>query len=752
MRKFCLILLAVFLCIDNVNAATRAQNNTTSSVSRQATTRTRSENNHSVSSRNVRQTNARTSTSNKVITGRSATTNKQTTARVAKQSQQNRIIRAATNVKTRTFGSDYESCRDAYFTCMDQFCATQNESYRRCVCSSKLKDIQAKEKSLSQTSDSLKDFKELNIDVISKTSNEVKAMLSASEGESAIKKDNSKSANTLKNISDVLSTSKTSAPQNNTNNIKSIWSTTNLIGGADIANLTGESLFNAVNAQCSELVAQTCAASDLKMVASAYGMYIENDCSLLESNLDNKKNAANAAIRTTRHEMQDARLENYNVHNSVTINDCIANVRNDITANSACGNGYIHCLDFTGKYLNSTTGEPIYSTDFYKLENQITLSGDVLKNSQNSAFINMLNKKRSFAAKSLDMCRDDADDVWDEFLRQALVEIYQGQQQRVKTVKDECLQVVNQCYLKQTNSLKDFSNNSDKINLAQTLELSEEMCTDKLNTCSNLYGGGDSGLAALLASVTDNTIEQSCPDLLNKFVLQKCAVETNDSSHTYPYGCRKYAPGESRHARNEICNKNRTNPFDKTNIIVISTKEYNSYAYSNMCSIDSTKIYTRCNYGYYLYNQEHGDSNKYYYYIAAATECHQCPKTAICTGGTTAPVGIDDTIYTQCGQYYIGSLYQQMVIYALQNCRRSSDTSYVLSESLLAQIDTIMNKVHSQMLSELSKECSDKSGTWVDIPWADENGDGYHDSTGDTLLTIFYTDTGANTLWGYCKR
>lgn len=364
----------------------------------------------------------------------------------------------------------------------------------------------------------------------------------------------------------------------------------------------------------------------------------------------------------------------------------------------------------------------------------------------------MLNKKRSFAAKSLDMCRDDADDVWDEFLRQALVEIYQGQQQRVKTVKDECLQVVNQCYLKQTNSLKDFSNNSDKINLAQTLELSEEMCADKLNTCSNLYGGGDSGLAALLASVTDNTIEQSCPDLLNKFVLQKCAVETNDSSHAYPYGCRKYAPGESRHARNEICNKNRTNPFDKTNIIVTSTKEYNSYAYSNMCSIDSTKIYTRCNYGYYLYNQEHGDSTNYYYYIAAATECHQCPQTAICTGGTTAPVGIDDTIYTQCGQYYIGSLYQQMVIYALQNCRRSSDTSYVLSESLLAQIDTIMNNVHSQMLSELSKECSDKSGTWVDIPWTDENGDGYHDSTGDNLLTIFYTNTGANTLWGYCKR
>ncbi len=765
MRKVCLVLIGLFLCIDGVSAAGRVQNIATPSVSRQATNRTRSENTsgRTISSRgaiinnNVRKTTSRNA-SNKVVTGRSATSKKNVT-RIPQTAS--RIARAAATVKTRTFGTNYNSCRDAYFTCMDQFCATQNENYRRCVCSSKLQDIQKQEKLLSQTADSLKDFEDLNINMISKTSKEVKAMLSASEGESAIKKDNSDSANTLNNISGVLSDSKskslsTQGKLDIAGDIKAVWNTTNLIGGTDIANLTGEALFNAVHAQCSEMVAQTCASSDLKMVSSSYGMYIENDCALLETSLKNKTTTANAAIRGTRHKMQDARLENYDAHNSVSINDCIANVRKDITADSACGKNYIHCLDFSGKYLNSTTGTPIYSPDFYQIENQISLSGDVLKNSKNTSFVNMLNKKRNFASNSLDLCRDNADDVWDEFLRQALVEIYQGQQERVKTVKNECLAVVNECYIKQSDELKKFSDNSSQISLAQTLELSEEMCADKLNTCANLYGGGDSGLTALLASVTDAMIEQSCPDLLNTFAQNLCAVTGNDSAHSYPYGCRKYAPGDARFARNKVCNSTLVNPFSKTNILITRANPQDFQDYTKMCSANGHKRYTSCKYGYYLYAEPSQGSdvcdNEYCYNLNTASKCEICPSVAVCPGGKSAPVNANTEIYNSCGEYYIGSLYQQMARYALQNCTRSSNTSWELTESLLVDIDNVMNQIRKDLVASLSSECSDLSGTWVDIPWTDANGDGIHDTTNDTLYNNFYNITGASALWGYCKQ
>ena len=36
-------------------------------------------------------------------------------------------------------GGGYAQCRESYATCMDQFCANANDTYRRCYCSSKFK-------------------------------------------------------------------------------------------------------------------------------------------------------------------------------------------------------------------------------------------------------------------------------------------------------------------------------------------------------------------------------------------------------------------------------------------------------------------------------------------------------------------------------------------------------------------------------------------------------------------------------------
>ncbi len=765
MRKICLVFLGLFLCIESVDAAVRTQNTPTYSQSRQSTiqrTRTETAPTRSVSARGAtinniaRNTTTRTKAT-KTVTGRTAT-RKSATRTILQPTQSTR----AATIQSRTFGNNYNTCRDAYFTCMDQFCATQNEYYRRCVCSSKLQDIQNAEKKLSQTGDSLKDFQDLNIDVISKTSDEVAAMLTPTSGETAIKKDTSNSKDILKNISSILSEAKTKSLSTQgkldiAGNIKSIWRTTDLIGGADIANLTGETLYNAVHTQCAELVANDCAESDLKMISSAYGMYIENDCSVLETNLKEKTIAANATIRDARHKMQDTRLDNYNTHNSTTINDCIANVRNDITANAACGENYVHCLDFSGKYINITTGEPIYSPEFYQIENQISLSGDILKNEKNVTFVNMLNKRRSFATKSLDSCRENSDAVWDEFMRQALVEIFQAQRARVQNVKNECLSVVNKCYLKQSEQLKTFSDTDTTIGISQIQELSEEMCNDKLTSCSNLYGGGVQGLDILVAtmtSITNATIEQSCKDLLNTFVENLCAVPGNDSAHSSPYGCRAYAPGEAHYARNTKCNTTFVNPFSKTNILVTGTNTQSSYSeyqnYTKSCSA-FTKHYTHCNPGYYLY--KNCDNNDICYSETNATECRQCPVSYVCYGGTNQPTKNPDAeTYDSCGQYYIGSLYQQLVIYALQNCTRSNNTENVPSASLLADIDNTMNDTRQKLVISLAKECETQKGTWVNIPWEDANNDAKHDTTGDSIHNNFYISTGTNALWGYCKQ
>lgn len=767
------------------SGASRGGATTVNAQSRTATTRktagaTTSRSATGVSARSAStKTVARTAstTTARATTSRAATTT--TTARSGTPANVARSARAATTVTgtgTNTFGTGYNACRDAYFTCMDQFCAKQNDTYRRCVCSSKLTEIQSRERALTNASDNLQDFKNLNIEVIPKTAAEVNAMLTASEGELAASsaRDNSKSAQALSGISEVLSNAKskslsTSGTLDIAGDINAIWSTTDLADGANISNLTGEPLYNAVHAQCAEMVSANCPSSTvLGMVVSAYGMYIENDCSALINALDKKLNTANSTIRSTEREMNTARLENYNAHNSTSINDCIAQVRSDITADTACGKDYVHCLDISGKYLNRDTGEPIYTTNFYQLENQISLSGDVLTNPTNRMIVAELNNKRAYAARGLDTCRDLSDEVWDEFMRQAIVEIYQGQQARVRDVKNECLDVVNACYDEQSKSLKDFSNVKEQLLIGSRLELSEELCQEKLYACSNLYGDGNgNGLDLLINAmrdITDQKIGKECLVTLQEFVQDTCAVPSNDSLHSYPYACRVYAPGSQKYATISTCNQRiwndtgsaATGPDTSQDQTTPEAGWLNDNEY--MCHLKST--FYECSEGYYMVAQNDKGEWKYNPNEIAGNYCFRCPAAATsCPGGKAAPLYASES-QDICGTDYIGSLYQKVVRYAMQACVRPSESSkgdYVLPTTIMQDVNVVMDSVRVAMAKELSTECDRLGGVWVDTPWvdvqrdADGQLDGLHDYTGDAQYKLFYTETSANTQWGYCR-
>ena len=759
--------------VNRTSSTISARTSTTPTIATQSSARSATTINRSAAQSSTNAT-ARNAANTNVV--RSAAVQR-TSLTQSEKTARNAARAAVVSTATNTFGTGYNACRDAYFTCMDQFCATANESYRRCICSSRLPEIQEKERALSQTSDQLQDFKNLNIEVINKTAQEVNAMITASEGEQAIKKDESDSATALSGISDVLSANKskslsTLGTLDIAGDINQIWATTDLTSGGNIANLTGEALYNAVHKQCVDLVSESCNSSaTLNMVISAYGMYIENDCTTLSNSLETKKNQANSTIRETEREMNLARLDNYNAHNSTEINDCIAQVRKDITAETACGEDYVHCLDITGLYLNRDTGEPIYSQNFYQLQNLTSLSGDVLTNPTNRLLVAELNRKRAFAEKGLSTCQDIADEVWDEFMRQAITEIYQGQQEKIRTVKNECLEVVNNCYDTQSDSLKDFSNIKEELLLGSRLELSEEMCKEKLYACSNLYGdpNGD-GLDLLItemSNITDQKIAQECKALLEAFAQDTCKVSNTDSLHAYPYGCRVYAPGEQKYASIPYCNTlQATGSLGGNSTQTPSTQTDPTETYECLNTereIPIDKTYISCLPGYYLaeknistgewvYNSEPSLNN----------DCRACPLGYECQGGTEGPTeSADAANAAMCGTDYAGSLYQKITQYATQVCIRPSDLDLITTGQLsipttvLSDVNSVMDSIKVQMSKELSAECERLDGSWISSPWidtADEDGniDNIHDTTGHKLLKSFYDETGANTNWGYC--
>lgn len=808
MKRRITFLVTLLISVGVANAAVRNEKSINRNQSSQTTVRTatqRASNNKNIVVRNTAQKttqrtntparNARTATQTSVRTGtvsRTAQPNlstKRKNTRIAQSINTNSartiVSRAALGAPepAEKMGDGYNKCRDAYFTCMDQFCGTVNDTYRRCYCSSKLTEIQSRERALSQAANQLQDFKDLNLNVINKTANEVNAMISASEGETAQAnaKDKSNSAKQLSGISDVLSKTKkkslsTQGTLDVAGDINAIWSTTDLAGGDNLANLSGESLYNAVHAQCAEMVSESCPDAATKtMVVSAYGMYIENDCTLLVNNLDKQLVSANATIRDTEYTMGDLRLENYNSHNSSSIHECIAQVREDITANSACGTDYVHCLDITGRYLNYETGEPIYTAEFFQLDTQTSLSGDLLTNQTNRLLVERLNSMRNYAKRGLDTCRDISDNVWNEFLRQAITEIHQGQQDRIRKVKAECLDVVNKCYDEQNKSLKDFSNTDEALLLGSRLELSEQMCREKLDTCSNLYGGGSKGLSELTTAmydIVDQQIAQQCLSTLQEYTKELCAVSGTDTLHAYPYGCRTYTPGTQKFVSNPACNKNieRAQVFGKKN--------------TRYKPKSCTKSYDSCQPGYYrkeseiktFSNQNTVNKDLHYSealsaitpnttkkighlqtraiknptYVAGAKwqtetkkiyECIKCPEGMFCPGG--GDVGYPTT-KIECGVDYAGSLYHKLASYAYDVCIRPSQRGKALPHTVLQDINVVMDQIRTGMSNELSKECERLGGTWVSTAYDTESS--------AKTLSEYDKETSANKNWGYCKQ
>lgn len=497
-------------------------------------------------------------------------------------------------------GGGYSACRDAYATCMDQFCANANDTYRRCFCSSRFTDFYSMEQAMDEAKVLLQKFEDTSLNAIDKTAEEVSAMYSATVGEAAIKNDTSAAQNILNEIGDLLSGKKKVASSSATaaasssslgvisldfsTDMGDIWSgggdfdsTTSIFGGSSVVDMTdleGQALYNASNKQCAQIVKGSCDSDAVfNMAASAYNIMITQDCNLYEKKLNQKREQVLSTVRQAERILRDARLEEYRAHNSRDVNECITKVKNAMLAENACGANYKRCLDYTGAYINPQTGNPIYSPRLFELTKVITLAGvsgenngdDVL--GQNTNFNKFLETKKIYAEMALDSCRSIADTVWTEFKRMALIEIAQAQDAKIEEVKLSCVNTMAGCYDKQTNALKSFDNTTAKTSGAISAYAAKEMCEDKVIACASLYGDTKGctfdgngrltsgtqkeegatastrcGLTALLAFVdtVDNVrVAEGCDTALETQLKEWC-TPTDGSKDEYPWNCRRW--------------------------------------------------------------------------------------------------------------------------------------------------------------------------------------------------------------------
>lgn len=535
----------------------------TTTTARTATTKTVSERGASVTSRAATSRTSAPATVSRAaapVASRGITSDRpRASARSTTTARQQTVSRAATTTETvatmadTQIGAEYEQCKSAYFTCMDQFCQLKNDDYRRCSCSNRVFELDEIRDVMQDASDQLTVFTE-NLDVVGMTAEQATAMKTASEGENALTSDTSASKALLQAIMNSIrgEDATVGGKFTNLNSINLSFDTTNAFGLTDagqvIATYNGQNLYSAVYPQCREAVRPDCTDAQLQRAINAYLMAIEQDCNTVASALNQQQSQMKAAVRESSAMLDLARVENRQNHNSNDMATCLANVEAAILSEEVCGANYHKCLD-NGEFIDVSTGAPITGViNFYELGNLLKFADNVdaadqklSKIAANRVFVqNFENRVKKFAEPALDKCVENADTVWAEYLDQAMLDIYYAQQAKVNEIKQGCFDFVSACYMNGdkalTDAMAELTGNDGVLLQPDRVTLNTEMCRDYIDSCNMMFYDQTGGQNI----VTDYINHRQETDTLTacRAVVQQCFDEFGGDGYEnfyYPY-------------------------------------------------------------------------------------------------------------------------------------------------------------------------------------------------------------------------
>ena len=510
MKKILYFILFFVVCAFDAGAASRTENTASRSVRTAATTTERTP--RATTSRNAVKTTVTSRSAKNVSvlkprTVKTPTATRTPVSRTATTKSKTITPRATTTsqviAETRT-GAEYEKCKTAFFTCMDQFCELKNDTFKRCSCNDRIFDLQDISATYQNANERLTEFTE-DLDVVGMTYEQALAMKTASEGEDALTEDKSASKKLLQAIMNSIKGEDASVG-GKYKDLDSITISADMVNafgmddsGQLIASYNGTTLYKAVYPKCRNAVKDDCNTASLQRAVNAYLMAIEQDCNSVETALANQQKSLKAATHQSSAMLDLARVENRRNHNADDVATCIANVENAVQSEQVCGANYHKCLD-NGQFIDVSTGAPLTGVaDFYKLGEILTFKTNVdikdqklssIQNNQN--FVQFFeNKTKKFAQDALNRCSEDADFVWQEYLDRAMLDIYYAQQSKVKEIKQSCLTLVAKCYDDQgtaiANALANLTGDSSLLLKPKTIALTTEMCENYIDSCNGMF-------------------------------------------------------------------------------------------------------------------------------------------------------------------------------------------------------------------------------------------------------------------------
>lgn len=482
---------------------------------------------------------------------RSGVLTRAATGSTARKSARNRSATMARSGTTTPSTIDtiqsrnYSACRDIFFECMDEFCANKDSSLKRCACSARIHDFDKTKQQLSKIEDKLLDFSQRLL-TVSMDQEDALAINTATEGEVAYAVDDtSKSKKMLDDIAKKLNASFDNSNFDQSLNAISLSLNTDAafdnidsMMGASTTTKSGTDLYRAALPVCREMALEVCSDDDLAIAESGYQLAIDADCNTVEKSYETQNDQARAKIKESSALLDMSRLNTYQERNSDDILTCKSKMLDMLTDTTVCGENMSKCLDYTGQYIDPTTGEAFLTENLANLNTLITRPAPDetwTKASGNDKFVLFLQSKKVYLEPAMENCQDISTYVWDAFIEDALAQIKLAQEAKLEQVRRSCTTLTAQCLDTANKNISDFDARALSIFGVKADKTVNAMCSDIKTTCTALMNASDEiivdgettndwtqGITEITTDKTYETLLATCREVGKNCIIQAC--------------------------------------------------------------------------------------------------------------------------------------------------------------------------------------------------------------------------------------
>ncbi len=477
----------------------------------------------------------------------SSVTKSARTTRMATSSRATRTARAATSDASDTrervtasdvINHDASKCRTVYYECMDEFCANKDAQLKRCACSTNINRFDKTKQNLAEIDEKMLDFNQRLL-TVNMDKEDAAVLNQATEGELAFnQKDQTTSKKILDEIASKLNTSFDTSnfntdlvPISLSLNTSAAFDSVDSLAGSATTSKSGTDLYSAALPVCREMAREVCSTGELDIVEGGYQMLIEQDCNTVTKNYQAQVDAARERVHEGGALLDMSRLNIHQQRNSDDILTCKRKMLTMLTDSTVCGTNLGKCLDTTGQYIDPSTGQAFLTVSLANLSNLITRPGpDQTWTGApgNSIFVSFLNSKRKFLEPAMEKCQNISDQVWDDFIEDALAQIKLAQEAKLEEVRQSCTTLNAQCLKNASDSLEDFDARALSTFGVAADKTAQAMCADVRTACTALMGTtGDTsdwidGVTEITANKTYETILSTCREVGRACIIQAC--------------------------------------------------------------------------------------------------------------------------------------------------------------------------------------------------------------------------------------